>query len=266
MLSRDRSIQKLSDKGNILKHSGYREEANLKNRLEMLEQLQEIDLLLDSLKNAQNGLHNEINGIDHELDTARDELAVLETRVVQIEQDKGELETSLAAEQENIHRSESHMKEIKTNKEFQAIGREISAARKQTSELEEQILQKIGQIEEITTDISARTANLAEMEQNVAQRRHEKLAEIAAIQLDVDNDATRRDVITKTLPASLLKRYNSLRDQRRGQAVAIARDGYCLGCNMNLPPQLYNTLFRGDEMISCPHCQRILILKQQPAA
>lgn len=238
----------------------------MKNRLEMLEQLQEIDLQLDSLKNAQNGLHSEINGIDHELDTAREELAALETRLVQVEQDKGELETSLAAEQENIHRSESHMKEIKTNKEFQAIGREISAARKQTTELEEQILQKITQIEELTGDIATRSANLAEMEQNVEQRRQEKLTAIAAIQQDVDADITRRDVITKTLPASLLKRYNSLRGQRRGQAVAIARDGYCLGCNMNLPPQLYNSLFRGDELISCPHCQRVLILKQQPAA
>ncbi|MFA7062052.1 MAG: C4-type zinc ribbon domain-containing protein [Pedobacter sp.] len=238
----------------------------MKNRLEMLEQLQEIDLQLDSLKNAQNGLHRDINGIDHELDTAREELAALETRVTQIERDKEELEISLAAEQENIQRSESHMKEIKTNKEFQAFGREISAARKQTTELEEQVLQKIGQIEELTGDISARLANLAEMEQNVKQRRQEKLAEIAAIQQDFDTDATRRDVITKTLPASLLKRYNSLRDQRRGQAVAIARDGYCLGCNMNLPPQLYNTLFRGDDLICCPHCQRVLILKHQPTA
>lgn len=238
----------------------------MKNRLEMLEQLQEIDLLLDSLKNSQNGLHIEINGIDHELDTARAELAALETRAAEIEKDKVELEISLATEHENIQRSESHMKEIKTNKEFQAIGREISAARKQTAELEEQILQMIGQIDELNSNISARSASLAEMEQHVAQRRQQKLAEVEAVQKDVDADITRREVITKTIPASLLKRYDTLRSQRRGQAIAIARDGYCLGCNMNLPPQLYNSLFRGDEMISCPHCQRVLILKQQPTA
>jgi predicted nucleic acid-binding Zn-ribbon protein len=157
------------------------------------------------------------------------------------------------------------MKEIKTNKEFQAIGREISAARKQTAELEEQVLQKIGQIEELRGEGATRSTTLADLEQNTAQRRQEKLAEIAAIQKDIDADVARRGEITKHLPASLIKRYNSLREQRRGQAVAIARDGYCLGCNMNLPPQLYNTLFRGDEMICCPHCQRVLILKQQQA-
>jgi len=235
----------------------------LKKRLEMLEQLQEIDLRIDSLKNSQNSLHGELNGIEQGLVAAREEMAALDSRIAQVEQEKEEREGLLATEQENIRRSESHMKEIKTNKEFQAIGREIAAARKQTAELEEQILQKIGQIEELKGESANRAASLEELEQNTAQRSEEKLAEIAAIQQDLDTDLAQREDITKHLPASLLKRYNSLREQRRGQAVAIARDGYCLGCNMNLPPQLYNSLFRGDEMICCPHCQRVLILKQQ---
>jgi predicted nucleic acid-binding Zn-ribbon protein len=235
----------------------------LKKRLEMLEQLQEIDLRIDSLKNGQSGLHGEMNVIEQGLDAAREELAGLDSRIAQLEQEKGEREGLLATEQENITRSESHMKEIKTNKEFQAIGREISAARKQTAELEEHILRTIGQIEELKGESVAKSASLAELEQNTAQRRQDKLAEITATQKDIDADLARREEITKQLPANLVKRYNSLRGQRRGQAVAIARDGYCLGCNMNLPPQLYNSLFRGDEMISCPHCQRVLILKQQ---
>lgn len=236
----------------------------MKKRLDMLEQLQEIDLQIDVLKNSQNGLHGEMNGIEQGLDVAREELAGLRTRVAQLEQEKGGLEGLLATEQENIRRSESHMKEIKTNKEFQAIGREIAAARKQAAELEEQVLQKIGQIEELTGEIAAKSASLAELEENTDQRIKEKQAEIAAVQQDIDTDSARREEITKHLPASLMKRYDSLREQRRGQAVAIARDGYCLGCNMNLPPQLYNSLFRGDDLISCPHCQRVLILKQQP--
>lgn len=235
----------------------------MKKRLEMLEQLQEIDLRIDSLKNSQNNLHGELNGIEQGLVAAREEAAELDSRIALVEQEKTEQEGLLVTEQENIRRSESHMKEIKTNKEFQAIGREIAAARKQAAELEEQILQKVGQIEQLRGESTGRSASLTELEQNTAQRSGEKLAEISAIQQDIDADLARREEITKHLPASLLKRYTLLREQRRGQALAIARDGYCLGCNMNLPPQLYNSLFRGDEMISCPHCQRVLILKQQ---
>lgn len=233
----------------------------MKKKLEMLEQLQEIDIQIDVLKKTQSGLHDELNAIEQGLDVAREELAGLNAQAAQLADEKQELETSLAAEQDNIQRSETNMKEIKTNKEFQAVGREITTARKMTAELEEQILQKVAKVEELTAEIDAKSALLAELEQNSAQRRDEKQSEVNALQKDIDAGTGRREAITNELPASLVKRYTNLREQRRGQAVAFARDGYCLGCNMNLPPQLYNTLYRADELISCPHCQRVLILK-----
>jgi len=233
----------------------------LKKRLEMLEQLQEIDFHIDALKKSQDGLNDEISAIEEGLGVAREALAELNAQVAQLEREKLELENSLASEQENIRRSETNMKEIKTNKEFQAVGREITAARKQVAELEEQILQKSGQIEELNAAIAEKSGSFSELEQNSAQNRDQKQAEIDGIQQNIDVDSTRREEIAGELPASLIKRYTLLRQQRHGQAVAFARDGYCLGCNMNLPPQLYNTLYRADQLISCPHCQRVLILK-----
>ena len=237
----------------------------MKNRLDALEQLQQIDLLVDVLKANQNALQAEMNGIAQSLDAARDNVAGLKIRAAQLVKDKGELEANHAAELENIHRSETNMKEIKTNKEYQAVGREIAAARKQVAELEEQILQKITQLDELNSEITSNEAALSELEQNTEQRRSEKQAEIDKVQQDIDVDSLRRDTITNELPANVLKRYDNLRGQRRGQAVAVARDGYCLGCNMHLPPQLYNNLFKYEELLTCPHCQRMLILKQQPA-
>lgn len=237
----------------------------MKKRLDLLEQLQNIDLLVDVLKATQNSLQSEIAEINQSFSAAREGLLVLKDRAAQLEKSKGELEANHAAELENIHRSETNMKEIKTNKEYQAVGREISAARKQVLELEEQILQRISQLEELNNEIAVSEAALTELEQNTEHRRSEKQAEIDKVQQDVDVDSLRRDAITNELPANLLKRYHSLREQRRGKAVAVARDGYCLGCNMHLPPQLYNSLFRADEIVTCPHCCRILIL-QQPAA
>jgi uncharacterized protein len=241
------------------------EEADLKNRLDLLEQLQEIDLQVDVMKTAQNNLQTDMNGIARALDDAREGLASLLTRAAQLDKDKIELETSHAAELVNIQRSETNMKEIKTNKEYQAVGREIAAARKQVTELEDQVLQKITQFDELNNEIAAVQATLAELEQNTEQRRSEKQGEIDKVQHTIDVDNLRRQVITKELPANVIKRYDSLRAQRRGQAVAVARDGYCLGCNMQLPPQLYNNLFKCEELLTCPHCQRMLILKHQPA-
>lgn len=237
----------------------------MKNRLDLLEQLQEIDVQVDVMKTVQNELHTDMSGIARALEDGREGLAGLQDRAAQLEKDKVELEANHTAELENIRRSETNMKEIKTNKEYQAVGREIAAARKQVSELEEQVLQKITQLDDLNNEIVVARSTLAELEENTEQRRSEKQGEIDKVQQDIDVDSRRREVITKELPANLMKRYDSLRAQRRGQAMAIARDGYCLGCNMHLPPQLYNSLFKCEELITCPHCQRMLILKQQTA-
>lgn len=229
----------------------------------MLEELQEVDQLIDSLKVKQNGLHDELNEIAQSVDAAREELAAMQADLSQLELEKGELEVNHAAELENILRAETNMKEIKTNKEFQAVGREITAAKKQVSDIEELVLQKIAQIETLSADVAGKKSLLDELTGNSSQRTAEKELEIKNIQNDIDADVARRETLTKEMPASLVKRFSALREQRRGQAVAIARNGHCLGCNMHLPPQLYNNLFKYEELLTCPHCQRILILKLQ---
>ena len=55
----------------------------------------------------------------------------------------------------------------------------------------------------------------------------------------------------------VLKRYGTIR-MRRGLAVVSVRNGTCQGCNMNIPPQLYNTLQRGLSIETCPSCHRII--------
>jgi predicted nucleic acid-binding Zn-ribbon protein len=235
----------------------------LKKKLDMLEELQEVDQQIDVLKSAQNGLQAELTGINQGVAVAREGYDLLEAGLSQLEADKKELEAIHAAELENIARSETNMKEIKTNKEFQAVGREITAARKQVADIEEQLLQKISQIEEASSQLAAKKHACDELAVNSAQRVEAKQAEIEKVKSEIDADIQRRENVVKGLPPSLTKKFTILREQRRGQALAIARDGYCMGCNMQLPPQLYNNLYKYEELLSCPHCQRILILRPQ---
>ncbi len=235
----------------------------MKKKLLLLEELQEIDTAID-LTRAEQAVHQAaITGLEAGVATLHGALADEQARLAAIEQMKRELEIALQAEQDNIRRSEGNMKEIRTNKEFQAVGREIAMARKQAAELEEQILQKTAQLEELQGGINARTGELETLQATTDVDRRERQEAMDGLQGTVDTALEKRERIVKELPAGLVRRYAKLREQRRGQALAEARDGSCTGCNMQLPPQLYNTLFRGDELHACPHCQRILVLKQE---
>ena len=57
--------------------------------------------------------------------------------------------------------------------------------------------------------------------------------------------------------SDVLKKYSAIR-MRRGLALVPVKNGTCQGCNMNIPPQLFNTLQRGNSIEVCGNCNRII--------
>ncbi len=235
----------------------------MRKSLKMLDELQEIDLKIDSFKGEKEGMLQELELLDGKIAEAESVIAGKNAELTACEEEKRGLDESLAMEVENIARSEGRIKEIKTQKEYQAVSKEITAARKQKAEMEEQTLQKIGRIDELKGEIAGLEENRVALQATIAEQKAEVQARIDKLEEGIAKDTATRDEIVKGLSSSVVRRYSLLREQRRGLAVAEAKGGSCLGCNMNLPPQLYNSLFRGDDLITCPHCQRILILRQE---
>jgi predicted nucleic acid-binding Zn-ribbon protein len=92
---------------------------------------------------------------------------------------------------------------------------------------------------------------------------------MAEVQSKIDALQVTRDKIAAGIRPDYLKRYGAIR-MRRGLAVATVRNGTCLGCNMNVPPQLFNTLQRGNTLETCPYCHRIVywedLMKEEAAS
>lgn len=235
----------------------------MQNKLKLLEELQEIDLKIDVLHGEKDTLHGEITALENSVVEARNVIAEKSDEAASLEEAKKTLEESLAVESENIVRSEARLKEIKTQKEYQAVSKEVSSAKKLTAELEEQILQKVGQLEELQKVMADKQENLNALEVNIAAQQSEVQDKVDKLEAEIAAGVAAKDAAVKGLPASIMKRYHRLRDNRKGLAVVEAKDGSCLGCNMSLPPQLYNSLFRRDDLITCPHCQRLLILHHE---
>jgi len=236
----------------------------LRKNLKLLGELQGIDLKIDVLHGEKDALLGEIAALEDNVTIARNAIDEKNGQAEELETAKKSLEENLATEAENIVRSEARLKEIKTQKEYQAVSKEISSAKKLTSELEEQILQKTAQLEELQAQIAEKEENLKSLEANISAQQGEVQSKVDKLESDIAIGIAAKDATVKSLPASMVKRYQKLRDQRKGIAVVEAKDGCCLGCNMNLPPQVYNLLFRGEEIITCPHCQRVLLLHQEP--
>ena len=238
----------------------------MRKKLEALDTLQEIDLKIDGQQVEKQGLMEKVDQLEARIEESRSAIALKAEDRARLEETKATLEGNLVIETENIARSEVRLKEIKTQKEYQAVSKEIASAKKLKAEIEEQIIQSIAQVESITGEIAEKESQLGELTENIAGQKAELQALIDKIEGEIAADSAAKDAAVQELPASVVRRYTMLREQRRGVAVVEARDGICLGCNMNLPPQVYNSLFRCDDLVTCPHCQRMLILRQVQGA
>ena len=64
--------------------------------------------------------------------------------------------------------------------------------------------------------------------------------------------------MAKDIDTVILRKYDMLRTRRNGKAVVGVVKGVCQGCFMSIPPQHFNNILKGDRMLDCPTCQRIL--------
>lgn len=231
--------------------------------MKILAQLQEIDLKIDSSRGEKQSLMEEIASLQEKVDELRRSVAGYGADLGLFEEEKRLLEENLAKEADAISRSEGRLREIKTQKEYQAVSKEIATAKKVKAELEDQILQKITKIDELKAAITDQSGALDEFESTASSQENELKEKVALLEAAINTDLESREATAQQVPATMIKRYDKLREKRQGVAIAEAKSGSCLGCNMNLPPQVYNSLFKADNLVQCPHCQRLLFLRQE---
>jgi predicted nucleic acid-binding Zn-ribbon protein len=147
---------------------------------------------------------------------------------------------------------------IKTQKEYVAVLKEIDTAKKLNKDLLDRIQVKDGEIAAVGRDREEKEQELAVLNAKVSGRLAEIAGCLGSYDAEVAAKVSERDSLFDNLPLALRKRYQLLFERRGGLVMVEARNGTCCGCNMQLPPQLFNNLFTIQELQSCPHCNRLL--------
>jgi len=230
----------------------------LKEELRALRSLQLIDNQMVEARRFQAQLDQQLRELKQCLDMLRQELLRQEVDLEETHQLKEEHEAALKAQEEAISRSKSRMAGVKKTQEYMAIQRELENARKSASSKEEELL-KIIEVEEATrTALHERRARLQQLEEAVRSFEQSYRGKTAEMGDRVGQLEQQRSTLLQLLPKKLLRQYERILEARDGLAMAEVKDEMCLACHMGIPPQLYNELQRGDQIVSCPSCQRIL--------
>ena len=232
----------------------------MQETLKILRELQGLDQELNEKRQGRKKLTVEQAEITSELSRVQDMVDVLKANVAVLDAQRRDLSQDLVIEEGNITKAEERLPAIKTQREYVAVLKEVDTAKKMNKDIQDKISVLDAEIENLNTDCQEKVDELAQIQSEVKDRQKEITAALAKSDKILGEGDGHRDGYLDKIPASLRKRYEMLLDKRAGVAVVEARQETCCGCNMNLPPQLFNRLYTTKEVLTCPHCNRMLYL------
>jgi len=187
----------------------------------------------------------------------------LNSEIDQLHQEEAQIEQELLKQRDNVARVEARLPGIQTQKEYVAVLKEIDVAKKGNKDLDEQLQNKRKEIAILVEDQQEKQTNLDAITENAKARGSELDQLLSEADSQLEKHTGNREKVAADVPKSLLRKYQGLFKRRNGMALAVARNGACLGCNMQLPPQLFNQLLQGADLQTCPHCNRILYVEAE---
>lgn len=236
---------------------------NTPQEYETLKALAALDRRRRGLAAAAAKLPEEISRREGELAARREDFARHAAALEAAQKERRRLEGVVADKNQLLVKYRQQLDVVKTNKEYQSLQHEIEATRKEILAAEDHLLETLESQEAERRGIAARQGELTGFEgeldaANAADR--EKLKDIDLQLFEVEEKRTR---LIPELSPQLRSEYQRLYDRYKGDAFAVAKDGYCQGCYVNIPAQILSELHAGGRLYRCESCGRFVIFIEE---
>jgi predicted nucleic acid-binding Zn-ribbon protein len=199
-----------------------------------------------------------LRAMDATLDAARQQVASAKDRLAQSQAARREVEKEVAVHQGRLSKYRDQLMAVKTNIEYQAMQKEIQFAASEVKALEDKILERMIEADDLTAAVKQAESELATTQKRTDADRRALSAELIELKGVLEHVSEERRAVVQALDPKVLAIFESVANRRHGVAVAEARDGICTICHVRLRPQVFNSVRRNDDIIQCDSCSRIL--------
>ncbi|OPY74375.1 MAG: putative zinc ribbon domain protein [Syntrophorhabdus sp. PtaU1.Bin050] len=235
----------------------------MEQELKTIYEAQGIDLQIIENEKKIHSTPQKLEEMDQEINVMRERVGKEQEIIEELEKERKKKEKELEMEKEKIKKFESKLYEVKTNKEYQALLKEIETAKQANDKEEEEIIEIMVRVEELKQDFGSTSEKLKEIQKIAEVERSKLQKEMESIDKIILKLKQQRDSLLSVIDDDLRKTYSMLIERRNGLAVVNVKNGVCLGCFMNIPPQLFIEATKNSRVILCPSCNRIFYFTEE---
>jgi hypothetical protein len=239
----------------------------LKENLLLLIKLQECDSQLVNLSAKKKKLPEDTDKLDKEFNSFKEGIEKNKTKYDELKSRHTESENKIKRLNEGIVKTKERLLEVKNNKEYQAMLKEIDIAESSRGNIETEIISILEELDKLSILVKKDEEILKQSKNKYEQEKRIIENDLNTIDADILDWEKKRIDLRKNVAEDLLAKYEKIKKRNQGIGVISVWKSVCNGCHMNIPPQLYNELQRSEELLSCPNCDRIMYFQdmEKPA-
>lgn len=229
------------------------------DRLKILYRLQLLDDQLDELEELRGDLPNIVKELENKIKSLNDEILNKEKEQKESVEKRSRNEEEIEVHKENQKKFKTQLYQVRNNKEYDALTKEIDHTEAQITKLETEndtfadLSKRLSvQIEEIKPSLDELINELKEKEADLKEIVKANEKEEAKLQSE-------RKKIVDEVKKPDLSAYQRIRKAKKGKAVATIRRSACSGCNNIVPSQRQLEIRKNNKLFYCEYCGRILV-------
>lgn len=238
----------------------------MNSELSHLISLQDVDVEIKRLTEEVESLPARRDELERQFaESVREHLAV-KRELEDAQAARRRLEVELEHEQQKHQKFKNDLMKATNEREYTTAVREIDVARKAVGALETEVLKVMERVEKLEAQVAERAPEMESRRVEIDSQLKDWLATADGNQQRLDALRAERAARMQALGPAARATYERLSRMRSGFALAEARDYSCMACRMKIRPQVFADIRRGDSIITCESCGRILYFKGEPAA
>ncbi len=226
--------------------------------IQQVTRLQSLDLKIGDLQREVAALPKHISQIEKALESHLRRLEADRAAITGNQKERKRLEDDIKVHEQKVSKLKEQMLQAKNNEQYRAFQNEIDFAEKAIRKCEDGILDLMTESEPLDANVKKAEAALKEEKRQVDAEKLRAQERTAADQQELTQLQAERKLVAAKVNPQTYSAYERIKKKWRGLALAEAQDGRCSACQISLRPQFYQELRRGDELMFCESCGRIL--------
>ena len=168
------------------------------------------------------------------------------------------IDVEIESQKQRILKLREQQGNIRTNEEYRAIEREVASIHQQIKDLEDKEIALMEEAESMRGKVNELDQALKREEELVKSDWAAQDTRLKSLGSELEKLKQDRATLTPEIDPSWLSRYDRTFKHTGDFALVPIENGSCGGCHMKLPPQVAQDVKKGNNMIFCSFCGRIL--------